>query len=79
MINGILKIIKRFSDISSLSRCTILVGMLFGASDLLDVKVEIISKFSSFSQGEMKNESWLGGGKYSNNVSYENGTSEKKT
>ena len=77
MINNILKITERCSDISYLSRGRILVGMLFGAADLPGLKIEVISKFSSFSQVKMKNESWLGGGKYSNNVSYENGTSEK--
>ena len=50
--------------------------MLFGPADFLGLKFEIISIISSFVQGEMKNESWLGGGKYSKKVLYENGTSD---
>ena len=44
--------------------------MLFGPADFLGFKLEIISIISSFVQGEMKNESWLGGGKYSENLLY---------
>ena len=68
--------IERCSDISSVSSLRILVGMLFGPADFLGFKLEIISIISSFVQGEMKNESWLGGGKYSKKVLYENGTSD---
>ena len=49
--------------------------MLFGPADFLGLKLEIISIISSFVQSDMKNESWLGGGKYSENLLYENGTS----
>lgn len=38
--------------------------MLFGLADLLGKKFVIISIICSFVQGEMKNKSWLGGGKY---------------
>ena len=68
--------IERCSDISSVSSLRILVGMLFGPANFLGFKLEIISIISSFVQGEMKNESWLGGGKYSKKVLYENGTSD---
>ena len=68
--------IERCSDISSESSLWILVGMLFGPADFLGFKLEIISIISSFVQGEMKNESWLGGGKYSKKVLYENCTSD---
>ena len=56
----------------------ILVRMPFGHVDFLGLKFEIISIISSFVQGEMKTESWLvlSGGKYSNNLLYENGTSD---
>ena len=73
--NDILKMIERCSDISSVSSFRILVGMLFGPADFLGLKLEIISIISSFVQSDMKNESWLGGGKYSENLLYENGTS----
>ena len=43
----------------------ILVRMPFGHVDFLGLKFEIISIISSFVQGEMKNVSWLGRGKYS--------------
>ena len=56
--------IERCSDISSLSSLRVLIGMLFGPADVLGLKFEIISIISSFVQSEMKNESWLGGGKY---------------
>ena len=72
--NDVLKMTERCLDISSVSRLSILVGMLFGPADFLDLKFEVISITSSFVQGEMKNESWLGGGKYSKNLLYENGT-----
>ena len=76
MANDILKMIERCSDISSVSSLRILVGMLFGPADFLGLKFEIVSIISSFVQGEMKNESWLGGGKYSKKVLFENGTSD---
>ena len=57
------------------SNLRILVGMLFGPANFLGLKFEIILIISYFVQGEMKNESWLGGGKYSKNILYENGTS----
>ena len=41
--------------------------MLFGLANFLGLK---------FVQGEMKNESSLGGGKYSKKVFYENGASD---
>ena len=63
--NDILKMIERVADTSSLSSLRILVGMLFGRADFLGLKFEIISIISSFVQGEMKNESWLGSVKYS--------------
>ena len=63
--NDILKMIERVADTSSLSSLRILVGMLFGRADFLGLKSEIISIISSFVQGEMKNESWLGSVKYS--------------
>ena len=50
--------------------------MAFGSADFLGLKLEIISIISSFVQSDMKNESWLGGGKYSENLLYENGTSD---
>ena len=50
--------------------------MLFGRADFLGLKFEIISIISSFVQGEMKNESQLGGVKYSKKVLQENGTSD---
>ena len=51
-----------------------MVEMLFGPTDFLVLKFEIILIISSFIQGEMKIESWLGGGKYSKNIFYENDT-----
>ena len=57
----------------------ILVRMPFGHVDFLGLKFEIISIISSFVQGEMKNVSWLGGGKYSKKKKKklnENGTSD---
>ena len=74
--NDVLKRIERCSDISSVSSLWILVGMLFGPAEFLGLKLEIILIISSFVQDEMKNESWLGGGKYSENLLYENGTSD---
>ena len=74
--NDILKMIERVADTSSLSSLRILVGMLFGRADFLGLKFEIISIISSFVQGEMKNESQLGGVKYSKKVLQENGTSD---
>ena len=74
--NDVLKMIERCSDISSVSSLGILVGMLFGPADFLGVKYEIISIISSFVQSQMKNESWIGGGKYSKNLLYESGTSD---
>ena len=68
--------IERYLYIPSVSSLRILVGMLFGPANFLGLKFEIILIISSFVQGEMKNESWLGGGKYSKKVLYENGTSE---
>ena len=50
--------------------------MLFGPAEFLGLKLEIISIISSFVQGEMKNECWLAGSKYSENLLYENGTSD---
>ena len=50
--------------------------MLFGPTDFLGIKFEIISIISFPVQREMKNESWLGGGKYSKGLLYENGTSD---
>ena len=67
---------ERCSDISFGSNLRILVGMLFGPADFLGLKFEIISIISSFVQGEMKNESRLGGGKYSKTVLYESGSSD---
>ena len=61
--DGVLKMIERCSGISS-------VGSLFGPVDFLGLKFEFISIISSFVQDEMKNESWLGGGKYSKILSY---------
>ena len=63
---------------SSVTSFRILVGMPLGPVDFLGLKFEIISIISSFVQGEMKTESWLvlSGGKYSNNLLYENGTSD---
>ena len=60
--------IKRCLEISSLSSLRILLRMLFGPVDLLDLKFGIISIISTFKQGETKNESWLGGGKYSKKI-----------
>ena len=57
--------IERCSDISSVSSIRTLVGLLFSSVNFLGLKFEIISIISSFVQGEMKNVSWLGGGKYS--------------
>ena len=57
--------IERRSDILSLSSLRILVGMLFGPADFFSLKFEIILIISSFVEGEMEKESWLGGGKYS--------------
>ena len=74
MANDILKMTESCSDISSVSSFRILAGMLFGPADYLGLKFEIVSIISSFVKGEMKNESWLGGGKYSKKVLYENGT-----
>ena len=51
-----------------------MVEMLFGPTDFLVLKFEIILIISSFIQGEMKIESWLRGGKYSKNLLYENHT-----
>ena len=68
--------IERCSDISSVSGLRILVGMLYDPANFLGLKLEIISIISCFAQGEMKNESWLGGGKYSKNLLYENDTSD---
>ena len=51
-----------------------LVGMLYGTADLLGFRFEIISIIFSFVQSDIKNESWLVGGKYSKNVLYENDT-----
>ena len=70
VVNDILKMIKRCSDIPSVSSLRIFVGMLFGRANFSVLKFEIIS---SFVQTEMKNESWLGGGKYSIKVLHENG------
>ena len=75
-IPDVLKMIERCSDISSVSSLRILVGMLFGPADFFGLKLKIISIISSFVQGEMKNDSWLGGGKYSEKLLYENGTSD---
>ena len=74
--NDVFKRIERCSDISSVSSLWILVGMLFGPAEFLGLKLEIISIISSFVQGEMKNECWLAGSKYSENLLYENGTSD---
>ena len=74
--NDVLKVIERCSDISSVSGLRILAGMLFGPADFFGSKLKIISIISSFVQGEMKNDSWLGGGKYSEKLLYENGTSD---
>ena len=41
--NDVLKMIERCSDISSVSRLSILVGMLYGPVDFLSLKLEIIS------------------------------------
>ena len=49
--------IKRCLEISSLSSLRILLRMLFGPVDLLDLKFGIISIISTFKQGETKNES----------------------
>ena len=68
--------IERYLYIPSVSSLRILVGMLFGPANFLGLKFEIILIISYFVQGEMKNESWLGGGKYSKKVLYENGTSD---
>ena len=50
--------------------------MLFGPANFSDVKFENISISSAFVQGEMKNDSWFSGGKYSKKVLYENDTSD---
>ena len=71
--------IERCSDISSVSSLRTLVGLLFSSANFLGLKFEIISIISSFVQGEMKNVSWLGGGKYSKKKKKklnENGTSD---
>ena len=68
--NDVLKMIERCSDIYLLAVLGFFVGMLFGPAEFLGLKFEIISIISSFVQGEMKNESWLGG-KYSENLLYE--------
>ena len=65
--------IERCLDTSSLSSLRIFVGMLFGLVNFLGIRFEIIPIISSFVQGEMKNEYWLSGGKYSKK---ENGTSD---
>ena len=70
MANDVLKTIERCSDISFVSSLRILVRMLFGSANFLGLNLEIILIISSFVQGEMKNESWLGG-KYSENLLYE--------
>ena len=62
--------IERCSDISSVSKFRILVGMLFGPTNFLGSEFEIISIISSFVQGKTKIESWLGGGKYSKDLLY---------
>ena len=67
---NVLKMIERYSDISFVSSLRILVRMLFGSDNFLGLNLEIILIISSFVQGEMKNESWLGG-KYSENLLYE--------
>ena len=77
MANIILKIIERCSDISFLSSLKILVGMLFGPANFLGLKFEIMLFFSSLVQSEIKNKSWLSGGKYFKNAFYENGTSDR--
>ena len=78
MANDVLKMIERCSDIYLLAVLGFFVGMLFGPAEFLGLKFEIISIISSFVQGEMKNVSWLGGGKYSKKKEklYENGTSD---
>ena len=53
--------------------------MLFGPANLLALTFEIISIISSFVQGKMENECWLGGGKYSKNVLNETGTSDRNS
>ena len=60
--NDILKMTERCLDISSVSSLRILAGMLFGPADFLVLKFEIVLIIFSFAQGEMKNESWFGGG-----------------
>ena len=54
--------VERHLNISSLPGLAILVGMLFGSADLLDLKFEIILIISSLVQVK-KNKPWLGGGK----------------
>ena len=79
MANDALKMIERCSHMSSVTSFRILVGMPLGPVDFLGLKFEIISIISSFVQGEMKNVSWLGGGKYSKKKKKklnENGTSD---
>ena len=65
--NG-LKIIERCLDKSSFISLKILVGMVFGSTDLLSLEFEIISIISFFVRDEMKNGSWLSVDKYSKNV-----------
>ena len=60
-----------------LSSLRILVGILFGPANFFGLKLKIILIIYSFVQGEMKNDLWLGGGgKYSEKLLYENGTSD---
>ena len=63
--NG-LKIIERCLDKSSFISLKILVGMVFGSTDLLSLEFEIISIISFFVRDEMKNGSSVD--KYSKNV-----------
>ena len=46
MANDVLKMIERCSDISPVSSLRILVGMLFGPTDFLGLRFEIISIIS---------------------------------
>ena len=57
--------IERCSNKLSLDGFRILVEMLFTAADLLWLVFEIVWIISSFVHGEIKNQSWLDGGKYS--------------
>ena len=59
-----------------ISSLRILVEILFGPANFFGLKLKIISIIYSFVQGEMKNDLWLGGGKYSEKLLYENGTSD---